>query len=119
MSEIKGKYALVTGSSRGIGQQIAIGLAGLGCHVILHGRTKKSCTKSQELLRDSGVKTFMVYGELSDEESVRDIIRQVRELAVPIDILYNNAAVMSPEQSNFWHHEWKDWMALSFQPVPE
>jgi 3-oxoacyl-[acyl-carrier protein] reductase len=33
------KWALVTGSSRGIGRQIALGLAAEGCNVIVHGRT--------------------------------------------------------------------------------
>jgi len=42
MINIKGKNALITGSSRGVGQQIAIGLAALGCNIILHGRTKDS-----------------------------------------------------------------------------
>jgi short-subunit dehydrogenase len=38
MKDIKGKNAFVTGSSRGVGQQIALGLAKIGCNVILHGR---------------------------------------------------------------------------------
>ncbi|MBC8135523.1 MAG: SDR family NAD(P)-dependent oxidoreductase, partial [Fibrella sp.] len=36
MGQLDGKWALVTGSSRGIGQQIAVGLAEHGCHVIVH-----------------------------------------------------------------------------------
>jgi NAD(P)-dependent dehydrogenase (short-subunit alcohol dehydrogenase family) len=40
MIVLKDKNALVTGSSRGIGQQIVEGLAKLGCNVIVHGRTK-------------------------------------------------------------------------------
>ena len=55
MIDLKGKNALITGSSRGVGQQIAIGLAKLGCNVILHGRTIESNTKTLELLEASSV----------------------------------------------------------------
>ena len=51
MIELKGKNALITGSSRGVGQQIALGLAMLGCNVIVHGRTQKSTVKTLELLK--------------------------------------------------------------------
>ena len=50
MIDIKGKNALVTGSSRGIGQQIVQGLAKLGCNIIVHGRTKESCNKTLQIL---------------------------------------------------------------------
>lgn len=49
MISVKGKNALITGSSRGVGQQIALGLARLGCNIIVHGRTKDSCAKTVAL----------------------------------------------------------------------
>ena len=101
MIQLKGKNALITGSSRGIGQQIAQGLANLGCNIIVHGRTKDSCTKTLELLKDYKVNTFCVYGELSDELQVNQLISQVRNLKIDIDILYNNAAVMTPYRHDF------------------
>ena len=108
--DITGKNALITGSSRGIGQQIAIGLAKLGCNIIVHGRTKESCLKTLELLKIFNIKTYCVYGELSNEEYVNDLIKQVQNLKINIDVLYNNAAVMTPYKSNFWEHSWEDWM---------
>ena len=42
MIELKGKNALITGSSRGVGQQIAQGLAKLGCNIIVQGRTEEN-----------------------------------------------------------------------------
>jgi len=67
MIQLKGKNALITGSSRGIGQQLALALAKLGCNVIVHGRTQESCAKTLSLLKNSGVKIYCVYGELSEE----------------------------------------------------
>lgn len=110
MIDVKDKNALITGSSRGIGQQIAIGLAKLGCNIILHGRTKESNAKTLEILKSYDVKTYVVFGELSEEVQVDDIINQVKELNISVDILYNNAAVMTPYRTDYWQHTWNDWM---------
>lgn len=107
--ELKGKNAFITGSSRGIGQQIAKGLAKLGCNLIVHGRTKESCKKTLKLLEKYNVKTYDVYGELSDEKQVRNIIKQVQDLNINVDILYNNAAVMTPYHQDIWVHSWAEW----------
>jgi NAD(P)-dependent dehydrogenase (short-subunit alcohol dehydrogenase family) len=114
MIELKGKTALITGSSRGVGRQIARGLAELGCNIIVHGRTKENCRETLELISDYPVSTFCVSGELSDEAQIEDLVRQVRELGVPVDVLYNNAAVMTDYRTNFWEHSWDDWL-LTFK----
>ena len=111
MISVKGKNALITGSSRGVGQQIALGLARLGCNIIVHGRTKDSCAKTAELLSAYNVKVYSVYGELSDESKVNDLIDQVKKLNISIDILYNNAAIMSPYHVDYWQHTWEDWLS--------
>lgn len=109
MIKLEGKNALITGSSRGIGQQIAMGLAKLGCNVIVHGRSMNSCTETLELLRKYPVETYSVYGELSDQAQVKYLVKQVQGLGINIDILYNNAAIMSPYREDFWGHTWDDW----------
>tara|TARA_R110000868_G_scaffold304437_14_gene565178 strand:- start:17291 stop:17989 length:699 start_codon:yes stop_codon:yes gene_type:complete len=110
MIDIKGKNAFITGSSRGIGQQIALGLANLGCNVIVHGRTQESSLKTIELLRNYDVNIYQIFGELSEEKSVNSVIEQVRNLNIQIDILYNNAALMTPYYTEYWSHSWEDWM---------
>jgi len=110
MIEVKGKYALITGSSRGVGQKVAQGLAALGCNVIVHGRTPDSCKKTLELLKKYNVKTYSVSGELSDLAQVNSVISQVKKLNVPVDILYNNAAIMSQYHEKIWEHTWDEWM---------
>ena len=111
MIELKGKNALITGSSRGVGQQIAQGLAELGCNVIVHGRSPESCAKTMEILEKYSVESYCVYGELSDEKQVAHLIAQVKYLKINIDILYNNAAIMSPFREEIWTHSWEDWGA--------
>lgn len=107
---LKDKNALVTGSSRGIGQQIVEGLAKLGCNVIVHGQTEESCATTLQILQKYPVKTYCIYGVLSDEKQVNSLIKQVQNLNIRIDILYNNAAIMTPYQKDYWKHSWDDWM---------
>jgi len=110
MIQIKGKNALITGASRGVGQQLAQALAKLGCNVIVHGRSLENCAKTLELLKKYDVKVYCVYGELSDEAQVNEVINQVRNLKISVDILYNNAAVMTPFHTDYWNHSWEEWM---------
>jgi NAD(P)-dependent dehydrogenase (short-subunit alcohol dehydrogenase family) len=110
MIDIKNKNAFITGSSRGIGQQIAIGLANLGCNVIIHGRTAGNCKKTQTLLSAFDVNTYIVDGDLSVEKEVNDVIHQVQNLGLSIDILYNNAAIMTTYKEDYWKHDWEEWM---------
>lgn len=109
MIELKGKNALITGSSRGVGQQVALGMAELGCNIIVHGRSPESCAKTMEILKKYPVESYCVYGELSDEKQVAHLIAQVKYLKINIDILYNNAAVMTPFREEIWTHSWDDW----------
>lgn len=110
MIDLKEKNAFVTGSSRGVGQQIVLGLAKLGCNIIVHGRTMESCSKTMELLKNEPIKTYAVYGELSEELQVKQLIKQVQNLNISVDILYNNAAIMTAYHPNYWEHSWEEWM---------
>ena len=110
MIDLKNKNAFITGSSRGIGQQIAIGLARLGCNIVVHGRTRESCEKTLVLLKPFGVNTYCVHGDLSNEIAVNQLVKQVIDLGVNIDILYNNAAMMTTYRSDFWTHSWDNWL---------
>lgn len=110
MISIQNKNALVTGSSRGIGQQIAMGLAKLGCNIVLHGRREENCTETLQLLTKYPVKTYVVSGDLAREKEVNDLIQQVRNLNIHIDILYNNAAIMPAYHKDYWRFSRKDWL---------
>lgn len=110
MINIKGKYALITGSSRGVGQQIAMGLAEKGCNIIVHGRTAHSCVATLGALEKYKVKSYMVFGDLSEKGQVENLVKQVEKLQISVDILYNNAAIMVPYQQNIWNHSWDAWI---------
>ncbi|HBY06813.1 MAG TPA: NAD(P)-dependent oxidoreductase [Chloroflexi bacterium] len=101
MKLLENKWALVTGSSRGIGQQIAWGLAELGCNLIVHGREPQNLEKTLAGLEKFGVQTHIATGELSTPDGVQQVIEQAMAAPGPVDILYNNAAVQAKYQSIF------------------
>lgn len=96
MFELKGKLALVTGSSRGIGKAIALRLAKAGADVIVHCRG--SVDKMNETIEE--IKSFSVnaYGVCCDTQSVSQInemFDKIKDKHKRLDILVNNAAVLS------------------------
>ncbi len=94
-NELANKWALITGSSRGIGQQIARGLAAYGCNIIVHGRSQEHTESTKAMLKDYPVETYCVAGELASDDGIDEIIEAVAAGPASVDILYNNAAVMS------------------------
>lgn len=106
---LKGKWSLVTGSSRGIGQYIAKGLAEKGCNVVVHGRTLDNTKSTMELLSQYDVSTFAVAGELGDLEAETAMIKAVKDKAGMVDILYNNAAVGSVYNEDLFAVENAEW----------
>ena len=111
MKKLAGKWALVTGSSRGIGRHIAKGLAEHGCSVIVHGRTLENTRETVDAVKALGVETRAVAGELNSPANVDALIASVRALDVPIDILYNNAAIQGSWKS-IYDTDQQDWESI-------
>ena len=109
MKLLEGKWALVTGSSRGIGQQIATGLAERKCNLVVHGRSPENTARTVELLKSCDTQVHIVSGELSSREGIQSVIDGVRSGPGHVDILYNNAAVMS-EWKPIWEVSSKEWL---------
>ena len=109
--KLKGKWAIVTGSSRGIGQQIALGLAAEGCNVIVHGRQLGNTVKTLDLLSKYNVESIAVEGDLSKPDGALKVIESVIEKVGDIDILYNNAAI-STHSKPIWEFSIEEWKKL-------
>jgi 3-oxoacyl-[acyl-carrier protein] reductase len=113
MKLLENKWALVTGSSRGIGQQIALGLAQRKCNIIVHGRVESHTTETLRLLKAYEVQTYVATGDLENPKNVEALIRKVKEGPGPVDILYNNAAIQN-QWKPIWEIRQDEWLH-SFQ----
>ncbi len=111
VDSLAGKWALVTGSTRGIGQQIAIGLAQVDCNVVVHGRKKEHAKETLAMLAKYPIETAVVCGDLGTEAGTRSVIRAVERNPGHIDILYNNAGIQN-EWTPTWEIERSTWREM-------
>lgn len=102
MLDLEGKWALVTGASRGIGREIATALANTGCHLVLHARTAEHTDSLANELRKNGTQVEQLCGDLGDSEQIVTMLESLADLP-DIDILFNNAAVMHPFVEDAWN----------------
>jgi 3-oxoacyl-[acyl-carrier protein] reductase len=92
--ELRGKVALVTGASRGLGRAIAVKLASLGCKVVIN--YCQSQEKAQEVIveiEQRGGEAILIKADVSDAVSVREMIKTINNQWGNIDILVNNAGI--------------------------
>ncbi len=93
--ELKGKRALVTGSSSGIGAAVARVLAEEGARVIVHGRDEKKTEGVARQLRQAGADVEIVIGALEREDVCASVAERALAIFGGVDILVNNAGGMA------------------------
>lgn len=89
MGEFSGKVAIVTGSSSGIGESIALRLAELGAHVVVN--SSSSVEAGQRVAASLATKGAYVQADISDQAQGQRLIDQTIETFGRLDILVNNA----------------------------
>jgi dehydrogenase/reductase SDR family protein 4 len=89
---LKGKVALVTGGSRGIGRAIAIGLAGAGADIALASRKLPDLEEVAKEIKGTGRKSLAIAAHVGKIDEIKNLINKVKEEFGRIDILVNNAA---------------------------
>ena len=114
--EFKGKVALITGASRGIGRAIAIELAKNGANIAINYNSNlKSAKETQKLVNESGVKSEIIKADVSKEKSIKILIKQTEKKLGPIDLLVTNAgiALLSKDPLKLDYKIWKKTMATN------
>jgi len=99
---VKGKWCLITGASRGIGYNIAIFMAKHGANLILHSRNKEHTVKVLEQVKSMGVQAFAVEAELSSMDSVQKMLGEIDGSGVNVEIVFNNAAVQIAYRTEYF-----------------
>lgn len=114
MVNVKGKWALITGASRGIGYEIAMFMAKQGCNLILHSRDHGHTREIEDEVKALGVDAYSVQAELARHEEVEAMLNTIETKGKPVDIIFNNAAVQIAYRTDYWHTPVEDFKQ-SFQ----
>lgn len=101
MLDIKGKWALITGASRGIGRLAALELAKKGCNLILHARRAENCRGISDELKAFGVEIRSVGAELSKPAEVEKMLAEIDGMGVNVEIILNNAGLQVAYRTEF------------------
>jgi len=90
---MRGKVALITGSTRGLGKEFAIGFAREGAEVIIHGRDLEKAKTVAKEIEGLGVRTAAIGADVSSFQEVTGMVEEAVATFGRIDILVNNAGV--------------------------
>jgi 3-oxoacyl-[acyl-carrier protein] reductase len=93
MNTLKGKVAVITGASKGIGKSIASTLAREGCHVALVSRSESGLESATEELAQTGAEVLRVRADVRKIEDVERFVSQVEKRFGAAHILVNNAGI--------------------------
>jgi 3-oxoacyl-[acyl-carrier protein] reductase len=96
--DLRGKVALVTGGSRGIGRQIALALAGQGADIALNFlKSQKEADQAAQQIRALGSRCLEVRADVSRSDAVQEMMKSIQAALGPVQILVNNAGMSRPQ----------------------
>ena len=102
MISVKGKWALITGASRGIGHLTASFMARKGCNLVLHSRNLEHTEEILTEVKAFGVEAYGVKAELANHEEVVAMLDEIENRGTAVDIVFNNAAVQIAYRTDYW-----------------
>jgi 3-oxoacyl-[acyl-carrier protein] reductase len=113
--ELRGKVALVTGASRGIGRGIAEGLAAEGCRLLLTGRDEAALTEVERECRRHGAEAKTCAVDIRRMDAAQALVAAVKSAYGRLDILVNNAG--TTKRGDFLtltDADWEEGFAVKF-----
>jgi gluconate 5-dehydrogenase len=108
--QLNGKFALITGSSAGIGFALARALGEAGAHVVINGRNAQKVSAAAQTLRDEGLTVSESVFDVTDAKSVAAAVNAIESNTGAIDILVNNAGMQIRNPLHQFDDE--DWHTL-------
>ncbi len=94
MFSLKGKTALVTGATHGLGMAMAKGLASAGATIVINDRSSERIDSALEEYRKDGYNAFGYIFDVTKEDEVIENLNRIEKEIAPLDILVNNAGII-------------------------
>lgn len=117
-NQLQGRIALVTGASRGLGQAMAIALAGAGARLALVGRDRAKLEETARAIRELGAEAEIFPADVTDEQQVRRLAADVEAGLGRVQILINNAGMnIRKTVTEFTLAEWRQVMDTNLTSV--
>ncbi|MBR6321640.1 MAG: SDR family oxidoreductase [Lachnospiraceae bacterium] len=110
MVDVHGKWALITGASRGIGYLTALFMAEQGCNLVLHSRKLAHTEKVLAEVLEKGVEAYALEADLNDPDAVIAMAEEIDRRGTQIDILLNNAGVQVAYRTEYLKTPVSDYM---------
>jgi NAD(P)-dependent dehydrogenase (short-subunit alcohol dehydrogenase family) len=108
--DLTGKVAMVTGTSRGLGQYMGLALARAGADLVITSRHRESLGDFQAQVQALGRRAVPVQLDVRSEPSIREAVREAHEAYGKIDILVNNAGCNIRKRAV--DVSWEDWNTI-------
>jgi len=113
---LKDKVAIVTGSSRGLGQAIAVGLAEAGADIV--GVSRNPQIETERMVKNNGVEFLWIEMDILKSDDINMIIKKTVEKFGKVDILVNNAGTIRRGPAiDFSEEDWDDVLNLNLKKV--
>ncbi len=110
MSDLAGTTAFVTGGGSGLGRDFAVALAAHGATVAVTGRQRENVLETQRIIEQAGGRCIALVADASDTQSVRNALLSATDTLGAINLLVNNAALITPmgldwevDATEWWH----------------
>jgi 3-oxoacyl-[acyl-carrier protein] reductase len=117
MADLGGRVALVTGSSRGIGRAIALGMARAGADIVVNYKSRAADARDAEAeIAGLGRRVLTVQADVARGAEVERLVDAVRTQLGPIDILVNNAGIARVQAiEETTEHDWDELLAVNLK----
>jgi len=117
--KLKGRVALVTGSARGIGKNIALEFAREGATIFINDVNEENASQTCSRLKEIGAKCFSYIADVGNYEEVKKMFEFVLANTQKIDILVNNAAILRDKTLHNMEikYHWDDVLRINLNGV--
>ncbi|MBI4219783.1 MAG: SDR family NAD(P)-dependent oxidoreductase, partial [Chloroflexi bacterium] len=118
MGKLDGKVAVVTGAGTGIGKGIAKAFAAEGCSVVVNGRNLDALNHTVTEIKQAAGRAHAIKGDVTVEESVRQLFSETVKLFGRVDLLVNNAGrIAGGPLDELTLEKWNDVMSVNVTGV--